>query len=1440
MKRNLFDLLKLKNSKKTKNENGIKAVVDEYGILEFPQRNIWVFNAGNTFTGNPKWLFVYINKYRPDIRAFWLCSDSETVDYINSLGYKAYLFNSKEGIEISVDAGVYVTEQCKESIPEQFKDCVYLNLFHGVGCKSIERKVNDGFLFKRIMKKYIVNNDFYLNNMLFLVTSPLMEEHFKEQVGISDDMVVKAGYPRCVYQKYYEKFQSFDHDILKLKGRDENTRIVVYAPTYRDNPNFNFVNTLLPDMDALEDKLKSNNQLLVFKLHPLMQNDDGFKSICEKYADSPYFLFWNNDNDIYEIIDRIDTAIIDYSSIFYDFLAGGVKHFIRYFADYGSTDLRDNVFDYKEMTVGEICESFHDLLNALDKRSNEEDDKERQRIYDLFWQYSSKDTMENIIDAALNFTIKKDKHPNFYSFDVFDTLISRKGLHPNSIFVWVKEQMAKSDLGFERHFINQYVDIRRRCEANVRELNNKTTYVRGNELKEISFDSIFVRMADLFSLTEEQVCFLKEKELEAEYNDCIAIPEAISYAESLIDKGEDVVLISDMYLPRAYIKKMIGKFSNKLANVPMYVSCEYGVQKASSLLYQEVYKDIEFYEYGEWIHHGDNKISDVKMPQTLGIAAIKQNPPVFNKYENKIIDTLGTYDAYLVAANMARFRTRNKNSTDYFSYAYVSLCLVTYTLWLINDAQKRGINTLYFISRDGYHLKRIADVAINKLGLNVKAKYIYGSRKAWRTPSFINEFDESFFLPFGNLASATSFEGLLEALLVSKEQFVEFFPLSKNMNLEGIITKEQCDAIINMVKCSDEYRDYYLGVAAKERVLVDKYLKQEVNLDEKFAFVDYWGRGYTQTCLARLLRNIKKEEIDVPYYYVRSIYPTQEHDVRYNCTCKNHSMLFAEALFSNIDYKSICKYTELPSGRVEPIIEKEECDLQLLNSMKTMLCDFTEDFLNLQLIDKISTLRDLLDYSLQYFNTNQTDPIIVNNLATLEYSVTMYTGKREYAPPLSKEDVDLITNKEVPLSHITNSMQMSLARSGTEIQEYHKELTINQAAAKEKIKRELIKAEKDDVKNSVYKRYSYNFDKDKDLYQQEYDEAAAMPIEDRVVIINVYKKPKSEFASIIKLYKDMGYTVDIIKLRGNYSDDNLQKIATAKYIYLSDVSGWFSKIKYRSETKLINLMPEPFPLSGLSQTIIPEYSEEKVQRIRRIHNVVYSLIPCPSERIGKVVRKQLVRQENKERVCALGSPLTDLYFDKKRKAKIRKKLAKIIPENDKKLIVYLPESAKKSRSIYDYLDLQILKEKCSGKYNLLVVTDDPNDVISAYAEKMSDFAYNGSKVLTQREAMAIANVIVGDCTATLLEGVLVNKPMFFTKPYVAKQNGTALFTEEEINIVPIVATAEELALRIKNIKKYKFNKIEKFRSKYFAGCDGNCAANIHNYIEEHPKLNAHL
>lgn len=996
--------------------------------------NIWIFNSGNIFNGNPKWLFVYINKYRKDIEAYWFCDDIKTVKYVKKLGYKAYSYRSKKGWNIQNKAGVFVVNQVKESIPMRMKDVKILNLWHGVGCKSIERKVDFGFLNEKIAAKYIKYNQTYKNNQLFLVTSPLMEKHFKEQCGIDDDKVIRAGYPCCMYK---DEIKTFNHDILKQKGLSSNAKIAIYSPTYRDACAENFFGKAIPDIELLIKKLKEKNMLLIFKLHPLMENDYEYNILKRKYKHCNNLLFWDNKNDIYEIFDKIDLAIVDYSSIFYDMLAAGVKNFIRYIFDYDNkNNVRDFVFDYKKMTFGKVCNSFTELIDAFDNYI-EKNDENRKNIYNLFWSYTKEDSFEEIINKTLEFKPQHRELPKLYSFDIFDTLIERKTVSPFGTFACVREMMIQSKLNFPQYFINDFINIRREAEANVREYYKKSIDIRGNNRLEITFDEIYVRIAELHNLNSNQIEFLKKSELEAEYDNCIPKKDMIAKVKELVKNNEKVVLISDMYLSKEIIRKILEKAAPFLAELPLYLSSDYGVQKTTKQLYLQVYKELD-YNFKEWIHYGDNKFADGEKAQEINIKPVLHEVPIFNGYENSLVNNIKTYDSYLVAGLMAKHRTQHKNDEiENYSFAYVSLYWVPYVSWAIKHAISKGVETLYFISRDGYHLKRIADAIIQIKKLSIKTKYIYGSRKAWRIPSFIEKVDDEFFGPFGNFAKIKTFDGLLKAMDIDEEEFKKILPELMFLKNKKIFNDEIRKSIVSTLQLSQKYKKYLLEQAKKEREIINKYLLQEINFDEKFAFVEYWGRGYTQDCLTRLLDNASGKKNDNIFYYARSIYGTEGQNIRYNYTTSTNSLIFIEALFANLPYESVTGYEE-KDNKVIPIIRKRNNDMKLHTALEKNLVKFCREFYTMNFKDENSIERELYRFALKYYKGTQTDRYIVSNLAHLKDSVELYGREGEFAPAITWRVITNRIFKGEYFGPTTKSMTMSLERSNKLISMFYK------------------------------------------------------------------------------------------------------------------------------------------------------------------------------------------------------------------------------------------------------------------------------------------------------------------------------------------------------------------------------------------------------------------
>lgn len=1009
----------------------------------------WIFNVGtNRFEENPKWLFIYINKFRPDIDAYWFSHSEELTKEIKKLGFQAYTFADKRGFEIQEKAGVLVTNQVKEAFPELLRGAKYLNLWHGVGTKAlIERTLSVGLLAKRIAKKYIKFGDVYTTDQMFLATSKPMEEHFKVTHGLTDSQIIRAGYPRCNYKQKFD-FSTYDHDLRTQNGLSEDAKIILVAPTYRDKSDIDYMNTAFPDMEKLVAKLKQENILMIFKMHPIIEQSSGFVTIKEHYKDEPNLIFWDNKQDVYEIFDQIDTAIIDYSSIYYDLMAAGVTKFVRYVFD---LDIYDQYLNnYLELTTGVVCECFEQLMSTLGGEIDPET-KKAEQIKDYFWSYDDEQSFDKIIEFALSYDNNKEEVPTLYSFDIFDTLITRKVNEPRGVFFYVQEMIRKSNLDFPTYFRANYEMTRRQCESNVREYYNKSKLIRNDDRVEIQFSQIFDRMQELYRLNDKQVAALIEWELECEYKNIVAMPEGIEKLKQLAAEGNDVILVSDMYLPEENIRQLLTIVDDELNKFPLYLSSETGYQKMTGDIYTHIFYDLE-YKYGKWVHFGDNNHSDGKRAREMGIEAEVHKIAKPNKFESYVVNKLKSYDSFLVAKLLTNRRFDASQALipedpeqqvdemaaltelyDNFAYSYFSLSTVPYLNWLIQDGVEKGLDTLYFISRDGHYLKLMADKIIEINGYDIKTKYIYGSRKAWRVPSYITEIDEEFFSPFGNFSGIDHPSKILNALQMTEEQFLEIFPEFKYIFFNPI-NKDEVTKIIDASRHSVQYHDFLLAYAKEKRELIQEYLKQEIDFSENFAFVEFWARGYTQSCLTNIINDIDGIDMDVAFYYARSIYGTIGRDIRYNYTNFNLSLVPVEGVFAHTPYDSISEYTRI-DGRVEPVMNYVETPSIMHEAVMRMMEKFCEDFYSLELLDRETTERELFDITVAYINRNKKNKLLAETLFAEKHAATLWEdiSENEIQVELSDEEAPALTLIDVlkveTLDDKTQSLTVSLERS---------------------------------------------------------------------------------------------------------------------------------------------------------------------------------------------------------------------------------------------------------------------------------------------------------------------------------------------------------------------------------------------------------------------------
>ena len=1411
--------------------------------------HVWAFisgMAGQDFRGNPKYLFVYINRYRPDIKAYWLCNDEDTLNQVRELGFEAYKESTPAAQYVINRTGVLVVEQVRIAMPDGFVNIKYINLWHGVGFKTIERRLFLGDIAMGFARKYVLRGTFYRDHQLLNASCPVIEEEFALDCGVDPDKFIRTGYPRNLYQQNYKPVVTFNHDLRGIKGLPADTKLAVYAPTYRANLGGTFVSAIT-DFDRLYQFCESHGILMIFKVHPTMEKEVGFLRAWEEYGDRPYFWFWDNRDDFYEVMHQMDLAIVDYTSLITDMVAVGIPHYIRYVFDYDSYMETVSVHDkYFERTTGQICKSFDELLEAMEDFESRDESAEIARLNELMWSYSegAKD-FDRIIDQALEFKVEKRHFPTLYSFDIFDTLFTRKVLAPEGIFLDVRERMAEEG-SFPVVLTRQYALIRHSAEFNVREYYSKSQEDRQSDHVEITFDEIFDRIAEVYGLDERQVSLLKQWELEAELDNVVPLQSQIDLVKSLVEKGETVVLVSDMYLSTDFIRKMLEKADPMLVQLPLFVSSEYGVQKTSQKLFFEVYKSFEpYYDFEKWIHYGDNDKADKNQPRKFHINTRKIDKPEFNDVQQAMVKYVDSYDAYLVAAMQARLCKENYFEKDNFVISFVSLCFVPYIDWVLRDAQRRGYKSLYFVSRDGYHLKRIADEIIRERGLDFKTKYIYGSRRTWRIPAFIDKVDPGFWENYGSFADIISKDKLFSAMALDEETFRRFFPFIDPDNID-FLNNGEMKSLREIFRQNEEYNAYLLQLAEEQRELCGAYLLQEINPDEPFAIVEYYGRGYTQDLLVNLWRYlIHNDTVDVPFYYSRAIMPSQGGAVRHNFTTNDSKPYFIESIFANMPYRSIKEYTR-EGDTIVPVIEPLDCDKDLFDAMSRLLPEVAKRYARLELKNPADTDRMLYDFLFEYYQDNRDNPEFADQIGRLVDSVALYGTKREFAPPYTMEDLDMFEEKKIARGSmkLTTCVTMSVVRADEDVRRRYDEMF--QITPGDALGSGRVLTEKERETNADFSRKYKELQQRAESFSKLYkEEVAGTQVKDKVVFVTDSKSIANRGLDLVadKLRKDGRYEVCELSLKKipKPKDETVAKtIADARFIIINDVIPLFCKVSFRPETQEILLPENPFVLYNKGRMATPFLKwQKKYLKLSGINDI--SLIQVPAANRAETFRRSYCHS-GLAKTELLGSCTSDYYYDKEYCKNARAKIESKFPEaKGKKIILYFPtwRTRKDCNTWLSLLDLEALQKLIGDEY-VVVLNINESQVKHETMNRLEipGFCMKISSGISYRQQLAAADIIIGDYRDTFFETPLMHKPAFSTaydyESFIQANNMSQNANHfEELIFCPVVRTAEELADQLKNLDSYDYSLMERFRQEMYADCDGHSSQRVADYVLEH-------
>lgn len=516
------------------------------------------------------------------------------------------------------------------------------------------------------------------------------------------------------------------------------------------------------------------------------------------------------------------------------------------------------------------------------------------------------------------------------SFDLFDTLLTRDVYKPTDLFYFIGKKVSKE---LELEIDPKFFQAKRVESERIARIAAK----KGGK-EEVSIRDIYDSLIKILGLNSEVASRIMDIEIKMETDSVTLI------AENFKKLNKNSIIISDSYLDKKTLVNILKKF--EIDNyLDVFVSSEIGKTKSSGNLYryiQDIYKIRK--------HLGDNKVSDFKVPRKLGLQAEEYKNSRASRYEKTVYSLDVDYELKSVLAGAMKsarlylyYDNEHLQTIHTISTNVIGPFLFSYVYWVLYNAQKLGLEKLFFLSRDGQILHEIAQKISKNFEMfkNIKMNYIYVSRKTLYLPAIVSKEDID-----------------LIPKILDLRDFENDFGISPSQNV---------------LKIAEDERGKLLG-----------YLSQEgFDKDSKIGIVDVGWRGRLQFCISKILDSTGIYN-GITGFYVGLIKPVPFYgkDVRYTFFDPHfHYQILSAPLI-----ETFCSAThgltvgyEYRDGKINPIFKEKENSEMLKwgleiqqNSIK-LFCDFfINNIIKYDANIKLEDLKKISEVVLDIFINNPT------------------------------------------------------------------------------------------------------------------------------------------------------------------------------------------------------------------------------------------------------------------------------------------------------------------------------------------------------------------------------------------------------------------------------------------------------------------------------------
>lgn len=212
---------------------------------------------------------------------------------------------------------------------------------------------------------------------------------YAEAFGVNESKILPLGAPRIdsllKERNISEIREKFDEKHPECKGK----KLILYAPTFRDDPETDRKILDNIDMSAFRRELGDDYRLLI-KLHPQINSGTKISGTVDV----------TNGHDINDLTLISDLLITDYSSVCMDFalLSKPCIFFAFDLEEYEKE--RSFYFDYEKYVPGTVAKDFSAVLEAIKNPRN--DEEKLHRFRDFNFDYIDCNNTERIFNTVIS------------------------------------------------------------------------------------------------------------------------------------------------------------------------------------------------------------------------------------------------------------------------------------------------------------------------------------------------------------------------------------------------------------------------------------------------------------------------------------------------------------------------------------------------------------------------------------------------------------------------------------------------------------------------------------------------------------------------------------------------------------------------------------------------------------------------------------------------------------------------------------------------------------------------------------------------------------------------------------------------------------------------------------------------------------------------------